>query len=155
MNIFYLDTDVDKCAEYHCDKHVIKMILETAQLLSSAHHVLGTPTPLMYKKTHVNHPSAKWVRESIDNYMWAYDLFSSLSHQYFLRYGKVHKSYSKLVTELVSPPSGLATTGFTHPPQCMPDQYKCKDTVEAYRNYYKGAKASFCTWKNSKPEWFV
>ena len=111
MNIFYLDRDVTKCAEYHNDKHVVKMILEYAQLLSTAHRVLDgkeyidassgrkikrwrlEDTSLegcLYKATHVNHPSAVWVRQSNNNYNWLVCLFQSLLSEYTHRYGKIH-----------------------------------------------------------------
>lgn len=156
MNIFYLHENPITAARYHCDKHVVKMILETAQLLSTAHHVLdGEDAPEgIYKKTHVNHPSAVWVRQSKDNYLWALDLFIWLIDEYKYRYHKQHKT-SRLVSKLVQWPMNIPDTGFTPPPQCMPEVFKCDDAVEAYRNYYKGAKANFASWTNTAiPEWW-
>ena len=67
MNIFFLDNDIRKCAIYHCDKHVVKMTLETAQLLCGVHHIIGGDAP--YKLSHKNHPCSIWARESLSNYM--------------------------------------------------------------------------------------
>jgi len=158
MNIFVLDKDPRKAARSHCDKHVVKMILETAQLLSGAHHVLdpeGDHSDL-YKKTHINHPSAKWVRENSANYDWTYQLFLELLIEYTYRYGKIHKT-SRLVNGLYkSPPLISKTHTMTEFPQAMPDQYKVPgDAVQAYKNYYKGDKAKFAKWTKRKvPEWF-
>ena len=96
MNIFYLHNDPQVCAAYHCDKHVVKMILEYAQLLSTAHHELdGVPSIECYKKTHVNHPCTKWVRESLQNYRWLMRLITGLNDEYRKRYNKDvnHKSF--------------------------------------------------------------
>lgn len=153
MNIFYLDQNPIIAAWYHCDKHVVKMILETAQLLSTAHHHYGSATSEMYKPTHRNHPSAVWVRESRANYMWAWRLFSALCAEYTERYGKTHKT-SRLLKALFNRPDGIPTARMTEPPQCMPDEYKGDDTVLAYRSYYRGDKRRFATWKTHEPDWF-
>jgi hypothetical protein len=96
MNIFILDTNPRIAAKMHCDKHVPKMILETAQMLSTAHHVYDTPqAPLVYKKAHLNHPCTIWVRESVDNYSWAFELFRELNNEFVRRRGKKHLSWVK------------------------------------------------------------
>lgn len=153
MNIFYLSTDPIKAAQYHCDKHVVKMILETAQLLSVAQRVGGNDSEILYKGF-PNHPSTKWTAASIYNYEWLLDLFVALSDEYTYRYGKVHKSYEKLGYELTKVPN-LPKIKFTPPPQCMPDYCKCENTVEAYRTYYVYEKAYMCKWtKREVPEWY-
>lgn len=134
MNIFYLHSNPQICARYHCDVHVVKMILETAQLLSTAHHESGSGTEEMYKPTHRNHPSAIWTRHSFENYLWLYGLFVELLAEYTYRYGKVHKS-SRLVNVLATPPD-LPVNGFTQPTQAMPEEYKNEDAIAAYRQYY-------------------
>jgi len=157
MNIFALHRDPKIAAQMHCDKHVVKMILETAQLLCVAHHVLNPEGDYseLYKKTHVNHPSAKWVRENSANYKWAYQLFVELLNEYTYRYGKIHKT-SRLVSVLQNPPASINESAQTEFPQAMPDQYKTEDSIVAYRNYYNGAKASFAKWtKRKKPNWFI
>lgn len=157
MNIFYLHENPVTAARYHCDKHVVKMILEYAQLLSTAHHVLdGDDAPEgLYKVTHKNHPSAVWVRQSKDNYLYTLNLFLFLLDEYKHRYHKQHKT-SRLSPLLLQYPINIPDTGFTEPPQCMPDEYKCDDAVEAYRNYYIQDKASFAQWKyTDTPNWYL
>ena len=154
MNIFILDTDIKKCAQYHCDQHVVKMILESVQLLCTALNKKGMVTP--YKSTHINHPCVLWVEESYDNFMWLRDLTIELNREYKYRYDKFddHKSMLTLakIIEYSFPAIGL--TPF---PQAMPDIYKVKDDpVLAYRQFYLGDKAKFAKWtKRDIPEWFV
>lgn len=182
MNIFYLSPNPIEAAQYHLDKHVVKMILESAQLLCTAHRILDgkeiqvsktTKTgkdrlvkryvlpdlkndQVMYSATHINHPCAIWCRETINNYMWLYDLFVALCDEYTFRYGKKHKTDSLLRDMLKSPPSNISIDEFTLPPQAMPDQYKHSDAVIAYRNYYIGAKAKFAKWTSRPvPIWFT
>ena len=103
MNIFFLDEDSKMCAQAHCDKHVVKMILEYAQMMSTAHRVLDPPSELiepMYKPTHKNHPAAVWVRESDANYKWLYDLWFWLAKEYWWRYDKMHKTWEKLYNKI-------------------------------------------------------
>ena len=152
MNIFFLDYDVVKCAKYHCDKHVVKMILETAQLLCSAHHVTGGSAP--YKLSHKNHPCSIWARKSLSNYLYLCELGLELSKEYTYRYGKRHKSQDVIEWCLINKPN-IPDIGFTEPAMAMPDEYKVKSVVESYRNYYMGAKSGFAVWKNrEKPFWF-
>jgi hypothetical protein len=134
MNIFYLAHNPSDCAQLHCDKHVVKMILETAQLLSTAHHELGSTGP--YKVTHRNHPSAVWVRSGIKQYQWTYKLLKALSEEYTERYSKVHLTWEKCSQALLEPPEGIPDIAWSEPPQCMPDVCKHKSTVIAYRRYY-------------------
>lgn len=154
MNIFYLDEDPHKAAKYLCDKHVVKMVLETAQLLCSAHHAFKTATPEMYSATHINHPCAIWVRTDYSHYEWLHRHFIALLIEYTARYKKVH-SCTRLVKHLLHPPKHIRNgLYFTPPPQVMPDQYKTEDTVEAYRKYYIGEKLSFAKWSYSDaPYW--
>jgi hypothetical protein len=152
MNIFFLDYDTKKCAEYHCDKHVVKMILETAQLLCGTHWIIGSEAP--YKLSHKNHPCAIWTRESLSNYLYLCDLGLELCKEYTYRYGKRHKSQDIIEWCLIHKPN-ISDLGFTTPPTAMPDEYKVESVVESYRNYYVGAKKDFCVWKNRDiPEWF-
>lgn len=157
MNIFYLDHDPRICAQYHADVHVGKMILETAQLLSTAHRETDSIySDLVYKSTHKNHPSAIWARASQDNYSWLYELFRELTNEFFYRREKVHMSWAKLKSPLANNPD-LPTIGFTEPPQCMPDEYKVEgDAVSAYRRYYMGAKADIASWRwgRLEPYWW-
>lgn len=157
MNIFFLSACPVTAARYHCDKHVVKMILEYAQLLSTAHHVLdGDDAPEgIYKVTHKNHPSAVWVRHSKANYLWLLDLLLNVMEEYQERYKKTHKT-SRLLPALLQHPMNIPDGEFTDPPQCMPDEYKCDDTVTAYKNYYLGDKRYFAQWKNTDaPSWYL
>lgn len=163
MNIFFLDRNPFTAAKYHCDKHVVKMILETAQLLSTAHRIEVPLDPShydakgYYKITHANHPCAVWVRSSRTAYVWTALLLIGLCMEYTKRYGKTHKVESSGLIELLAiPPASLENDDLTDPPQCMPEEYKGKDTVSAYRAYYAGAKSSIAKWKHSeKPEWWI
>ncbi len=178
MNIFFLSYDPWGCSKQHNDKHCVKMILEYAQLMSTAHRVLdGTPYKvksnkgmtvtrykldddrehILYKACHVNHPSAVWVRQSMNHYDWLYQLFFNLSLEYESRYDKTHMTFLKLKDTLVYTPKNISRVcGWSDPPLCMPDKYKTNNVVESYRNYYIGDKSSFSTWKSpaKMPNWF-
>ena len=159
MNIFYLDTDPIAAAQYHCDKHVSKMIVESAQLLSTAHHVLDNSQlakSCFYKQTHTNHPSAVWVRESLDHYRWLLSMSAALCAVYTTRYDRIHKTEQIIDMLHAHQPKALrGVHGFVAPPQCMPDRYKRADTVEAYRDYYYHDKL-FAKWQHSPtPDWYV
>jgi hypothetical protein len=177
MNIFYLDNNPRKCAEMHLDKHVVKMILEYAQLLSTAHRVLDgeeyigqsqsgrkatrwklndtLKDDVLYKATHINHPSAVWVRQSNNNYTWLFCLFQELLVEYTHRYGK-HHSCERLVYFLRLPPNNIPIGYWTQPTPAMPDIYKVhSNSRESYRNYYLGAKKDMAKWKNrNPPDWW-
>ena len=154
MNIFVLDFDPQKAAQYHCDKHVIKMILESAQLLSTCNRYFGLDEG--YKSTHLNHPCSKWVRESLDNYMWLVSLGYYLNEEYKYRYNKTinHKSMDVILG--LSVPEKLPDIGPTAFAQAMPDEYKSIDTVESYRAYYIIEKRDILTYtKREAPEWLL
>jgi len=156
MNIFVLNKDTKLAAKNHCDKHVVKMILETAQLLSTAHHILGSSlTPYVYKSTHKNHPSAVWVRSGDKQYQWAFSLFEELLLEYTHRYNKTHAT-ARLLPYLSQLPDMIHRGGeWTDPPQCMYDECRTDDTVEAYRNYYKVRQGEIdMRWTNREiPAW--
>lgn len=143
MNIFYLDINPKRAAKKMYNKHVIKMVLESAQLLCTAHLLLdGDNADVPYKATHKNHPSAVWVRESATNYAWLYHHMIALGEEYTRRYGKKHLTILKCKGPLSKLPNGIIDIGFTPMPQCMPDEYKVPgDSIAAYRNYYKKGKA--------------
>ena len=156
MNIFFLDWDVEKNAQYHCDKHVVKMILETAQLLCGVHHVTAHDTAhVPYKLSHKNHPCSIWARDSMSNYLYLCEIGLALGEEYTYRYGKRHKSQEVIEWCLMNKPQ-IQDIGFTTPPKAMPDEYKTEDVIESYRKYYLGAKKTFLTWKERKvPEWVI
>ena len=176
MNIFYLDHDVTECAKMHNDKHVVKMILEYAQLLSTAHRILdGTELSVLsatgrkkkvwqlpdnrdsvlYSCTHANHPSAIWVRQSDKNYDWLFAMFQALMTEYTHRYDKVHAT-SRLEQYLAQLPKNIPQKGFTEPTPAMPDEVKIPgDSIKSYRNYYINNKVHLASWKKRQvPEWF-
>jgi len=154
MNIFLLDWDVKKCAQYHCDKHVVKMILETAQLLCGVHHTISPTDQIPYKLSHKNHPCAIWARESVTNYLYLCELGLELCKEYTYRYGKRHKSQD-VIEWCITNKAKISDKGLTRPALAMPDEYKVEDVIQSYRNYYNGAKSDFAVWKNREiPEWF-
>eukprot|EP00976_Prorocentrum_cordatum_P107160 1194592-Prorocentrum_minimum.AAC.2 len=175
MNIFFLAMNPSECAKYHCNKHVVKMILEYAQILCTAHRVIdGTLTVnekkrktwvfqdfrenIFYKSTHVNHPSVIWARQTTHHYNWLYKLFSDLNSEYQHRYHKTHLCWTKLNAHINRPPSNLSSDlPFKSPPLAMPDACKIPESaVDSYRKYYILEKASFCKWTNRPvPEWFL
>ena len=152
MNIFYLDEDPKLAAIYQYNKHVVKMILESAQMLCTAHHVHGNPDDVPYKQAHLNHPSSVWARENASNYRWLFEHFCALSQEYYVRYGKTHLSYTKCFHPLSMIPARLEGTfnGITKMPQCMPDKYKDKCSIQAYWNYYIGEKYKVANPKTEK-----
>lgn len=138
MNIFFLHRSPPLAAAFHCDKHVGKMLIESCQLLATAHHQHGNGHAVTYKPTHVNHPSAIWVRSSPLHYNYVCILALYLAREFYRRYGKTHASAIVLVDQLRWPPAALAAMPhvWQDPPQAMPDEYKGPDTVAAYRAYY-------------------
>lgn len=149
MNIFYLDQDPYVAARWHGDKHVSKMIIETAQMLSTAHHVLskeydanGKPFSHkanklgLYKPTHINHPCSKWIRENSANYDWAWKLFEGLCSEFYIRRAKIHATERLLDTLKIKPDITYALK-YTTPALAMPDEFKTDNPVESYRRYYK------------------
>lgn len=180
MNIFYVHSDPKTCAQQHVDKHCVKMILEYAQLLSTAHRFLdgtlsvGTSATgrkktsytlpdhrdaVLYSATHINHPSAKWARHGEQNYRWLFNLWCELLTEYTYRYGKQHAS-TRLMSALARPPKNIKMDEpFSAPWRAMPDEYKFDRsepdyTVKSYRAYILGAKSQMLKWKNREtPDW--
>jgi len=137
------------------------MILESAQMLSTAHRITDgndyADEQGLYKTAHKNHPSTLWARQSKWNYMWLFDLFRFLCAEYTTRYGKYHAS-ERLLSALSKIPSNIDPLAKLTPvPQCMPEQYKMLNAMDAYRNYYKGEKSYFAKWNKGTPapEWWV
>jgi hypothetical protein len=168
MNIFYLSHKPSRCARWHCDKHVVKMILETAQLLYTAHWVLENPdlsTAPVKKNTtqrgyqsikNKKHPSAIWARESLDHYMWLCELGFELCREYKHRFGekKEHGCQRHIIWLAAYPPAALKSLGWSQPPQAMPDEYKDADSIVAYRAYYIGGKKDLLHYtKRHMPHW--
>ena len=159
MNIFYLDKDPIIAAQMSCDKHVVKMILESAQMLSTTHRILDGDEYAdkvgLYKLAHKNHPSTIWVRSSSKHYKWLYDHMIALMEEYTYRYGK-HHATERLIEPLRIEPWLIPNNGFVDPPQCMPEILKGEDTVLAYQTYYILEKSGFAKWsKREIPAWFM
>jgi hypothetical protein len=155
MNIFVLDKDPKKAAQYHNDKHCVKMILEHCQLLSSTVNILSNAKlDGVYNTTHPNHPCSRWVRSSRGNYQWLLDVTEELFQEYTKRYGKHHKSYvvfQRLISLKVLVPAG----GLTSFAQAMPEEHKSDDPVKAYRTYYLKDKKVMSKWKlGNIPDWW-
>ena len=178
MNIFYLHNDTVECAKQHNDKHVVKMILEYAQLLSTAHRVLDghEVTELtaagrkirrwnlesvldskLYKSTHANHPSAIWVRQSTENYLWLSNMLVTLCEEYTYRYGKTHKVERDglCYVLLKNIPKNIGKQGWSEPTPAMPTQFIVSSSISSYKNYYIGAKQHLANWKKREvPIWY-
>jgi hypothetical protein len=156
VNIFAVDSDPIKSAQALVDSHVVKMVLESAQLLSTAHRVLdGENVPdVLYKATHKNHPSAIWCRASNNNYNWLYCHFLALLSEYTHRYGKHHKCEG-MVEILKSPPLNIPVGYKTQVTPAMPEEYIVPgNSVASYRNYYREGKKHLHKWtKRQPPEW--
>jgi hypothetical protein len=158
MNIFFLSSNPTVAAKMQCDKHVVKMILETAQMLSTAHRVCDGDEYAnmqgLYKRTHENHPSAVWVRSSVYSYTWTYLHLVGLLKEYTNRYSKIHAT-QRLQKALRKVPSNLSCAEWSVPPQCVNEQYKQESTVQAYRDYYIGEKSYMAQWKHcNTPSWY-
>lgn len=178
MNIFYIDTDPKTCAEMHCDKHVVKMIIEYAQLMSTAHRILDGEEYLdktanghrikrwrmkneryeseLMKASHVNHPSNIWVRQCNENYQWLYHMWLFLLNEYTYRYGKIH-ACARLKDILANVPKNISIGSFTPPTPAMPDECKiANNSLASYHKYYIDKKVCFARWtKRDRPKWFV
>ena len=151
MNIFVLSTAPSTAARMMCDKHVVKMVLETAQILSTVKILLGEEGA-PYKPTHVNHPCVQWAKQK-ENRCWLTCHFDSLLHEYKERYNKEHKC-AEIKNDVCFYEARFWPISFV---QCMPEQYKVpNDPVAAYRAYYLGEKARFAKWKlGNVPPWWT
>ena len=161
MNIFFLDKTPEKSAEYLCDKHVPKMLLESCQMLSTAvrrHLLYDDELPYIYKSAYPNHPMTKWVGNTRDNFRWAMENAVSISIEYTRRFRKLHKSSDVLnIIWFENYIDLMPREKFTIPPQCMPDEYRDIDYVTAYRRYYNNDKKYFAKWEKGRscPKWWV
>lgn len=177
MNIFYLSHYTNIAAQWHCDAHVRKMVIEYPQLLSTAHRVLDgemyygltknnrkikrwkMEDPKMeeglMKASHVNHPSAIWTRASYNNYRWLFNLWTDLLKEYTYRYGK-HHACEGYIELLENTPKNIPSEYFTQPTPAMPDDVKDDCSLVAYRNYYIKYKQHLASWKDrGRPQWYA
>lgn len=151
MNIFVLDRDIERCARYHCDQHVVKMILESAQIICSALSLHGFETP--YRPTHSRHPCVRWTADSFANLAWLKALAEALNREYRYRYDKAvdHKSMAAIAQTAAFRYPDVGLTPFA---VVVPDRYRDDDPVLAYRRYYRAEKLAFARWtKRSPPDW--
>ena len=184
MNIFVLDKDPKIAAINQCDKHVVKMIVESAQMLSTTHRMLdGTKETrpsksgkrqvpywslsnnesenTLYKAVHMNHPCTVWTRESVENYEWHYEHFCALCDEYQYRYGRIHQTDSLLRDMLKNPPKNIPKgVGPTPFPLAMGSNPECMDysnPVNSYRKFYQTKSKRFdMRWSKRKtPNWFT
>ena len=151
MNIFVLHRDPKIAATMACDKHVIKMILGTAQMLCTVVASHGYEAP--YRATHAKHPCTIWAAQTGANWNWLLAYGRALCAEYTKRYGKVHKSQS-VIEHCGHLQLDFESHQLTPFAQAMPPQYKDECVVTAYRNYYRGEKARFATWKTQTPDWW-
>ena len=149
MNIFYLHKNPKRAAQLQYNKHVVKMILESAQMLCTAHRFYGNDD-VPYKTAHLNHPSTIWVRENSLHYDWLYEHMLALGNEYTKRYNKNHLSITKCIKPLEKHPENIPHEEFEQPPQCMPDEYKDECSIQAYWNYYIGEKHIVANLKTEK-----
>lgn len=154
MNIFVLDRDIRTCARYHADQHVVKMILESIQMLCTVLHEHGIDAP--YKPTHAHHPCTLWTGASLANWIWLRTLALNLNDEYRYRFDHEEDHRSAQVARSLPPPP-LVDRGLTPFAQAMPERYRVPgDAVQAYRNFYIGEKSAFATWtKHDPPRWFL
>lgn len=167
MNIFFIDENPYSAARMLVNKHVNKMILESAQLLCTTHRVLDghlvytgkrkhyllSPAleNVFYRETHVNHPCAIWTRKTQGNYRWLWQHFDGLCREYTHRWGKIHNTSNLLIPLSGFPKTINQSESITTVPLAMPDEFKEKDPVTSYRNYYRVGKSHLHKWTNREP----
>jgi len=180
VNIFVLDSDPIIAAQMTCDKHCSKMIVESGQMLSTAHRILdGTlerrpsksgktmvkywtldhDEDLIYKAVHMGHPCTVWSMMSSQNYDWHYQHFKGLADEFRYRRGYDHQTWLKLKDVLKSPPKNIEHGGLTPFAIAMKQFPECiveDDPVQSYRNYYVMAKPfAKWEWRRPTPDWFI
>jgi len=156
MNQFILSRDPRESAAMLCNSHSVKQPLEQGQMLSTAHRLLETPqADFVYKVAHTNHPCTKWLRSSQAAYKYGLEYLEAMLAEYTHRYGKIHKTEREILPYLRQVPEALPDLPFVDPPQCMYDECRGSDTVEAYRNYYRVRRNEIkMAWTNrEKPAW--
>jgi hypothetical protein len=155
MNVFFLDECPEKAAKFHCDKHVVKMILETAQIVSTVYDRYEKHEEWMLKPCFRNHPCTLWAGNSRQNLIWLISLGIELNKQYMERYGREHKYLYMFFKLGAKRHSFMPDNGFTKPALAMPLECQMVDPVESYRLYYMTNKRNIVSWKNGKPSWYI
>jgi len=181
MNIFALSPVPEIAAKWHCDKHVVKMIVESGQMLSTAHRMLdGTETrrrsasgktmskywqlndkreDVLYKAVHMGHPCTVWTMQSHKNYKWHYLLFEKLCKEYTYRYNKIHATETKLLDSLKALPKNITKRAMDAWPLAMGSNPECMnsaDPIDSYQKFYQTKQTRFSmVWtKRNTPHWF-
>jgi len=168
MNLFILSLCFRECAEAMFDKHISKMIIEAAQMLSTAKHILDPfkddedGARIIYAISHKNHPVSIWIRTSLENYLWTLDMVDAMHEEWRFRYGHgdnhYHSSFiiAQYLRTYCPPAEVFPERGLTPFAQAMPDEYKSADAVESYRKYYQSPdKRRIASWKKREaPEWW-
>lgn len=169
MNIFVLSTNPDKAAKYHCDKHVVKMTLESTQMLAAAAIANEAPEARLpknkagkpYRATHTRHPCTLWAGRSRDNYLWLHQLLVGLCSEYRERYGKIHSCESTLAASYrcakYIPSGSLEPFAIAISQDSGCRQIAGFDKLSAvakYRTYYLVDKAYFAKWRTKVPAWY-
>lgn len=159
MNIFHLDDNPEQAAKYLCNKHIVKMILETAQILSTVvrlYNLEDKSSIELYKKTHANHPCVKWAFKSKSHFEWLCKHGLAMCDEYQIRYNKIHKSKAIIneVATKIQSEIPFISNNWENPPLCMPEKYYNSNYIEAYREYYRKEKKNFAKWPEDKrPDW--
>lgn len=154
MNLFILDENFEKNAQFHVNCHITKIPLEAAQILCTVRRLYGDESA-KYKATHIHHPCVKWAANSFANYLWVCKYGRALCKEYTYRYGKTHACQSVINDCMAEVPYGkFPLSGLTQFVRAMPDKYKIGTVVDSYRAYYNGEKSHLFSWKNrNTPEW--
>jgi len=184
VNIFILDKNPVIAAQQQCDKHIVKMVTESAQMLSTAHRLLDGVMELrpsksgkrmkkywklnderedvLMKNVHENHPCTKWTMQSKTNYHWHYLHYAALAEEYEYRYGKLHGSFNrdtelgKILSQFPENIPEGGQTPFALAMKANPECIALNDPIEAYRAFYQTKQDRFkMTWsKRQVPDWF-
>ncbi len=155
MNVFYLDENPELAVRFYVDRHILKMQIESCQMLCSAFWLQNLEAP--YKLVHKNHPCSKWCRHSLKNFNLLLKLAQNICYEYTFRYGKIH-ACSKILEWVDSNKRLLKfdSEELTSVPLCMPDYCKTENAVESYRNYYNKEKRHLAKWtRRTVPHWWI
>lgn len=159
MNIFFVDADPEQAARDLCDKHIVAMTKESAQILCttlSSLGVLGSP----YKPTHSSHRCVRWAKESSANFEWLLLHAFEQAEEYTRRYGRTHASLRATCFAAENfARAKFPSRNFSKPALAMPEEFRTvsDNPVECYRTFYSVAKRPFARWKfpSQPPTWWI
>jgi hypothetical protein len=163
MNMFLLDEALDQCAADHSDQHIVKMVLESAQICSSGAYLQNVIFDGQYRPGHIHHPCCVWAGESPENLMFVCRLGISIGMEYRWRFDRHHQSMrvlclcaSRLPRSLPSPELYPVCIPLEHRRESYASRLPLGRAVKEYRAYYRSAKERFVTWKYSPiPSWWA